>query len=201
MYSPEHWCHLGPEWSRDKASPPASACCCGTEEERPVKQATAAHQRAVGPQFIFKMPPFVRLFFNQLSYYTSFFASLQLVKKKSLFCLIERFCAWFTRCRRCLVWPYHKLSHQYNHHPPISAAPPHSRPTPSRTRPVTVSLYGEQGSGMKRLPGKQGNCLGFKRAAFLCAEQWGVLLCQQAPRATNRAVWSVSASVQEAGTA
>lgn len=47
--SPECWCHLGPESSRDKASPPASAYCCSTEEERPVKQATAVRQKAVGP--------------------------------------------------------------------------------------------------------------------------------------------------------
>lgn len=47
--SPERPCHLGPVSSRGKASPPASACCCSTEAERPVKQAAAACHRATGP--------------------------------------------------------------------------------------------------------------------------------------------------------
>lgn len=83
--SPERPCHLGPVSSRGKASPPASACCCSTEAERPVKQAAAARHRATGPWLIFKMPLFVRLSFNQLSYNTSLFASPQLVPKKESF--------------------------------------------------------------------------------------------------------------------
>lgn len=160
MRSPERWRRPGPEPSRDKASPPASACCCGTEEEQPVKQAAAARQTAAG---IFKTPPFVRLFSNQLSYNPSLFASMQLPvvkkkKKKSLFCLIERFCAWFNRCRRCLVWPYHKLPQQ-----------PYSCPTPPPEQgPSQPDCMGSRDPGMKRLPGKQGNCLGFKRVPFLC---------------------------------
>lgn len=80
--SPERPCHLGPVSSRGKGSPPASACCCSTEAERPVKQAAAARHRATEPWLILQTPLFVRLSFNQLSYNTSLFASPQLDPKK-----------------------------------------------------------------------------------------------------------------------